>query len=139
MLLPLHILETIDYYKHDISLDCNSDIITLYFKSKWKFSREIKLNRLTKISTENKDIINIVPSQSTLELLEQLENFINNRNKLIYFNREQYIELLNFTLKYAKDTFKSYDDYIVFLQSFSNQQTKEIDFPDNVIPFKPKH
>ncbi len=79
MLLPKKILEQIEFYSITMcssktDWDGVDDVITLYFKSRWKFRKTIKIRRITTKIFEDGNCQHDC-SPETTELIEQLKNW----------------------------------------------------------------
>jgi hypothetical protein len=144
MILPLKILNQIEYYKLDISPDGKKDIYILYYKSFWKLPKVITFQRILVQSEDNPESIINISSNSSLELLNQLNIFFDPSNELIKITKNELVNIINYVLAKTDIPFQSYDDFFDFLRSEYNSDLQEavLSSIDNdnhkIIPLFPK-
>lgn len=125
MILPQEILEKIKYYKLDIDHKGQKDIFILYYKSFWKLPKVITFQRLLVRDEDNPERLVYISSNSSLEFLNQLKIYFDENNELIKITKEEFINVINYTLTKTKTLFKSYDEFFDFLRSEYIEEVKD--------------
>ena len=94
MLLPVHILEKINYYHLDVRSGDNSitDVIIVSYKSIFRQDKEFRFKRHRTLS-EDREYYVYTTNPEFLELNEQLHNYVRDLNKTPYTSKGNLIKV----------------------------------------------
>lgn len=137
MLLSLEELSSIRCVHSNYNPTIHQDIVTIFYNSWYKPRWTLKFNRFpTEIPKETQHTAWVM-NRECEQLLAQINAYLYAKYELLYFTRDQFLEILNFTLYNSKDIFESFDQYIEFLKKY-HQPGEDNSIGDNIIPFKKK-